>query len=232
MFLKRFTFSHLLPVIGLMFLAFAAYAVPAFAQAEAMDTPAVVDMAVVAETPAAEAVVEHGSPAEKKKAGLPQFDVSTFPSQIFWLTVSFVLLYLLMSRMSLPRISEVMEMRQTQKDNNLNRAEQMHEESEKIELAYQQTLQKARDDAQGRLNRAESTAAARLAEENARFLDHARTRITNAEQNIAKAKGEALQSLADISAEIAADITHKIAATTINKADAKKVVTEIMKEAA
>ena len=231
MFLKRFTFLQLLPVISLMFLALSANAAMAFAEVPAMDVAAVADTAV-ADAPVTETSVEHGSPAEKKKAGLPQFDVSTFPSQIFWLTVSFVLLYLLMSRMSLPRISEVMEMRQTQKDNNLNRAAQMHEEAEKIELAYQQTLQKARDDAQERLNRAEGTAAARFAEENARFMEHARNRITNAEQNIAKAKTEALQSLADISADIAAEITQKIASTTINKADAKKVVTEIMKEAA
>lgn len=231
MFLKRFTLPHLTPVIGLMFMTIVACAAPAFGEVAVMDTPAAADT-TVADVPAAEAAVEHGSPAEKKKAGLPQFDTSTYASQIFWLTVSFTLLYLLMSRMSLPRITEVMEMRQTQKDNNLNRAGQMHEEAEKIEATYQETLQKAREDAQERMTQAENKASARFSEENARFLEHTRNRLASAEQNIAKAKAEALHSLADISAEIAAEITQKIAGATVSKADAKKVVTEIMKEAA
>lgn len=231
MFLKRFTTSHLTPVIGLMFLTVLTFAAPASGEMSVMDIPAAVDT-TTGDMPVAETAVEHGSPAEKKKAGLPQFDTTTFASQIFWLTVSFVLLYLLMSRMSLPRISEVMEMRQTQKDNNLNRAEQMHEEADKIEKTYQETLQKAREDAQDRMTEAQNKAAARFAEENARFLEHTQTRIANAEQNIAKAKDEALHSLADISAEIAAEITQKIAAVNVGKADAKKIVTEIMKEAA
>lgn len=231
MFLNRFILPQPALLIGLMFMTLLACAAPALGEVALVDVPAVADTAA-AEVTGAEAAVEHGSPADAKKAGLPQFDTSTYASQIFWLTVSFVLLYVLMSRMALPRISEVMEMRQTQKDNNLSRAEQMHEEAEKIEATYQETLQKAREDAQERLTQAENKAAARLSEENARFLEHTRNRLTSAEQNIAKAKEEALHSLADISAEIAAEIALKIAGANVSKAEARKVVTEIMKEAA
>lgn len=169
---------------------------------------------------------------EESKGGFPQLDTTTYASQIFWLAVSFVLLYTLMSRVSLPRITEVLELRQTQREGNLNRAEQLQEEAEKVKTTVDAALAKAQAEAQEALSANEQQRAKKIAAENARFLEHARTRIANAEQNIVKAKEEALHSLADISAEIAAEITQKIAAANISKADAKKVVTDIMKEAA
>jgi F0F1-type ATP synthase membrane subunit b/b' len=72
--------------------------------------------------------------------------------------------------------------------------------------------------------------AKKLAAESARFMEHARTRIASAEQNIAKAKEDALLSLADISAEVAADIVQKVSGVAANKNDAKKVVTKLMQE--
>lgn len=205
---------------------------------DAPDTGASADVPeTVADADHAEAAVpasgEHASEAaHEDKGGFPQLDTTTYASQIFWLAVSFVLLYTLMSRVSLPRITEVLELRQTQREGNLNRAEQLQEEAEKVKTTVDAALAKAQAEAQEALSANEQERAKKIAAENARFLEHARTRIANAEQNIVKAKEEALHSLADISAEIAAEITQKIAAANISKADAKKVVTDIMKEAA
>lgn len=227
MFLKRYTLAQA-AFFALMLIVVTAWAAPALAAAGA---EAPVAVAETAESAATDSSVEQGSPAEKK-AGLPQFDTSTYASQMFWLVVSFTLLYVLMSKMSLPRITEVMEMRQTQKDNNLSRAAQLHEEAEKIEETYQNLLEQARDEAQEKMNAAENRNAARLAEENVRFMEHTRTRLATVEQNIAKAKQEALQSLADISAEISVEIMQKVASANVSKQDAKKVVSELMKETA
>lgn len=229
MFLKRCILAQ--PAYyALMLIIVTVSATPAFA-----GTGAEQSLAAVAETadnfPVTDISTEQGSPAEKK-AGLPQFDTSTYASQMFWLVVSFTLLYLLMSRVSLPRITEVMEMRQTQKDNNLSRAAQLHEDAEKIEETYQKLLEQARDEAQEQMNAAESRNAVRMAEENVRFMDHTRTRLATVEQNITKAKQEAMQSLADISAEISVEIVQKVASATVSKPDAKKVVSTLMKETA
>lgn len=229
MFLKRRILAQA-AYYALMLIIVTVSATPAFAE-----TGAETSLAAVAETAdnltATESSTEQGSPATKK-AGLPQFDTATYASQMFWLAVSFALLYVLMSKMSLPRITEVMEMRQTQKDNNLSRAAQLHEEAEKIEETYQKLLEQARDEAQQQMNVAENRNAARLAEENVRFMEHTRTRLATVEQNIAKAKQEAMQSLADISAEISVEIMQKVASATVSKQDAKKIVSTIMKEAA
>jgi len=167
---------------------------------------------------------------EKKKSGLPQLDPSTYPSQIFWLLVSFVLLYTLMSRVALPRVTEVLDMRQTQRDNNLNRAEHLQEDAAKIRQTLDAAMAAAQAEAQATLSAREQENAKKLNAENARFMEHARNRIANAEQNIAKAKEEALLSLADISAEVAADIVQKVSGSAANKNDAKKVVMKLMQE--
>lgn len=175
----------------------------------------------------AAAAAAHG---EKKKSGLPQLDPSTYPSQIFWLLVSFALLYTLMSRVALPRVTEVLDMRQTQRDNNLSRASHLQEDAEKIRQTLEAAMASAQAEAQAAMSAREQENAKKLAAESARFLEHARTRIQNAEQNIAKAKEDALHSLADISAEVAADIVQKVSGAAANKNDAKKVVTKLMQE--
>jgi F-type H+-transporting ATPase subunit b len=168
--------------------------------------------------------------AAKKKSGLPQLDPSSYPSQIFWLLVSFVVLYTLMSRVALPRVTEVLDMRQTQRDNNLNRAEHLQEDAAKIRQTLDAAMAAAQAEAQATVTAREQENAKKTAAENARFLEHARNRIASAEQNIAKAKEEALQSLSDISADVAADIVQKISGTAVNKNDAKKIVVKLMQE--
>ena len=62
--------------------------------------------------PGAHGSVEIGVPAgEAHGAGFPPFDVHTFPSQLIWLAIAFAALYLLMSRIALPRIANILEER-------------------------------------------------------------------------------------------------------------------------
>ena len=54
---------------------------------------------------------------------LPQLDVQTYASQIFWLVVSFIVLYFLVAKVAMPRISEVLEERQERIEDDLDKAE-------------------------------------------------------------------------------------------------------------
>ncbi len=170
------------------------------------------------------------SPAQAQDAGLPQTDVSTYPSQIFWLGVCFIALYVLMSRLSLPRVAETLERRRTQKDGDLKLAAGWNEEAEKIRAQYEKSLAKAQSTAAATIATAERAVSNKIAEEQSKFADNSRKRLALAEQNIAKAKVNALSSLSDIAADIAADMVQKIADVQVNKADAKKMVVSAMKE--
>ncbi|MDE1152635.1 MAG: hypothetical protein PW788_08875 [Micavibrio sp.] len=169
---------------------------------------------------------------EAENIGFPQLNPKSYASQAFWLLVSFALLYTLMSKVALPRVASVIDTRQQTQNGNLSQAEQLNAEAAKVKEAFEASLAKAHDSAQEVLAAAEESITDKATAEHAKFAEHARNRILSAEQNIAKAKEDALSSLADISAEIAAEMVNKIAGVQVAKADAKKIVTTVMKERA
>lgn len=159
--------------------------------------------------------------------GFPQLNPSSYASQLFWLAIAFVVLYLLMSRIALPRIAEVLDLRHKQREGNLSRAEELQAETTKVKDAYEEALAQAQDDAQKRLAAAEQDIADMLSRENAKFTEEARKRVAQSDEAISKAKAEALAKLPEVAADIAADIVGKVAALNVSKADAQKVVQSV-----
>ena len=88
------------------------------------------------------------TPAEAASSGgLPQLDFSTFPNQIFWLLVTLVVIYLILSRVALPRIGAVLAERQGTITNDIAAAEDLKAKAAAAEEAYQQALIDARAEA-------------------------------------------------------------------------------------
>ena len=71
---------------------------------------------------------------------MPQLEVSTFLPQLVWLAITFVLLYLLMARIGLPRVGGIIEARRRRIDDDLARAAQLKSEAEGVMAAYQRPL--------------------------------------------------------------------------------------------
>ena len=81
-------------------------------------------------------------------AGMPQLDFSTFPNQIFWLLVALVAVYMILSRFALPRVAGVLSERQGAITADLAAAEDLKQEAEDAEKAYDKALADARSEAQ------------------------------------------------------------------------------------
>lgn len=87
----------------------------------------------------------HGAAGGAESApGMPQLDFSTFPNQIFWLFVTLVVLYLILSRVALPRIATVLAERQGAIQRDLDKAEEMKRAAVDAENAYNKALADAR----------------------------------------------------------------------------------------
>ena len=71
---------------------------------------------------------------------MPQLDVTTFAPQLVWLLVWFVVLYLLMAKLGLPRIAGAIEARRQRRADDLDRAARLKTEAEAANAAYQRTL--------------------------------------------------------------------------------------------
>lgn len=81
--------------------------------------------------------------------GMPQLDFATFPNQIFWLVVTLVVIYFIMSRIALPRIAEVLQQRANAIQGDLDKAEELKQKAVEAEEAYNQALKDARAQAAG-----------------------------------------------------------------------------------
>jgi F-type H+-transporting ATPase subunit b len=94
---------------------------------------------------------------------VPQLEVSTFVPQLFWLAVTFVVLYLLMAKIGLPRVGGLIEARRKRIDDDLARAAQLKTEAEVTLAAYQQALAAARAQAQAAVKQTTDRLAAAAA---------------------------------------------------------------------
>ncbi|NNE80778.1 MAG: F0F1 ATP synthase subunit B' [Silicimonas sp.] len=124
--------------------------------------------------------------AATEAPGMPQLDFSTFPNQIFWLVVTLVVIYLVLSKVALPRIASVLAERQGTITNDIAAAEELKSKAADAEAAYDKALADARAEA-GRiaaeakaemqaevdvaLQKADAEIAARTAESEARITE-------------------------------------------------------------
>lgn len=84
---------------------------------------------------------------EGAKAGMPQLDFSTFPNQIFWLVVTLLVIYVVLSRIALPRIGGVLSTRKGTIIADLSAADELKQKAQSAEKAYQDALVQARVEA-------------------------------------------------------------------------------------
>ena len=82
--------------------------------------------------------------AQAASAGLPQLDISTWPSQLFWLVVLFTAGYILMAKFVTPRIGSVLEERRAKVDEDLGKARSASEDAARIRAEYEADLDAAR----------------------------------------------------------------------------------------
>src|SRR5258708_6820764 len=92
---------------------------------------------------AADGTIE-GTAEPAEHAGLPQMNVGTFPSQIFWLVLTFGLLFLVLSRKTLPMIEGIIGQRRGKIEGDLGSAETFRKEAQAALAAYEAALAQAR----------------------------------------------------------------------------------------
>ena len=152
-------------------------------------------------------------------AGMPQLDFSTFPNQIFWLVIALVAIYLLLSRIALPRIGAVLAERKGTITNDLAAAEELKLKAREAEAAYQQALADARAEAQRIVAEARAEIQKDLDVATAKADAEIAARAAESERRIAEIRDSALDAVT----EVARDTAREIVSALGGKADARSV---------
>jgi len=159
---------------------------------------------------------------------MPQLDISTYPGQLLWLLITFVVLFFILRRVALPRIADVLEARQDKIDDDLKKAASLKEEADAVMAEYDAALAEARANAHETLRSAQESWQAEADKQsealNARLLEQTR----EAESRIAAAKNEALQNLSDAVVEVASSATARLLGAPVPEGQVKKTVDEVM----
>ncbi|MEO6299153.1 MAG: F0F1 ATP synthase subunit B' [Paracoccaceae bacterium] len=157
------------------------------------------------------------------KAGMPQLDFATFPNQIFWLAVTLVLVFLLLTKVVLPRVAGILAERKGAITGDLAAAEELKQKAVAAEKAYQDALIQARTEAgkiitaakadiQKDLDAATATADAQIA-----------AKAAESEGRIAEIKAGAMDAVA----EVARDTAEALVASLGGSADAKAIAAAV-----
>lgn len=197
-------------------------------------TATTVEFQVAEETaPAAAAGGEAaaGAPTEGTEASggehhgvFPPLDTKTYPSQLFWLLIFFAALYVLMSKVVLPRIAAILSKRKATIDSDLARANALKNETEAAVNAYEKALADARANAND-IARTTREAVTKDVDAESHKLDAALAKkVADAESKIAASKAKALESVEDIAAESAAEIVAALGGGKVTKAAVTKAI--------
>lgn len=148
---------------------------------------------------------------QEKSGGMPQLQFSDFPPQLIWLAIAFVLLFILMSKVAMPRVAGAIEQREARIKGDLDRAERVKIEADTALAAYQKTIADARSKAQGELRQMQAEIAAETAKREAAFARQLAQRTKAAEDGIAQAKTRALTELRGVGGEVTGGVLAKVA---------------------
>lgn len=163
----------------------------------------------------------HGG--EEAAGGLPQLDFSTFPNQIFWLVVTLVVIYLILTRVALPRISAVLAERQGTITNDIAAAEELKLKAQQAEAAYDKALAEARSEAQKIAAEARAEIQADLDAAMAKADAEISARSAESEARIAEIRDGAMDAVK----EVARDTAKEVVSALGGKADARAITSAV-----
>lgn len=150
---------------------------------------------------------------------MPQLDPSSFPSQLFWLGVCFFVLYLLLSYIALPKISQVLEVREQSLEEKINTASTYREQAENLLAEYEAALTQAREKAHQHTQSATRMIADEMTHRQEDFMNKLNEQLRLAEQDLYRTRVEVGHEIKPMANEIALFILKKFTGNAYSSKD-------------
>ena len=191
------------------------------------------DHSVPAELEGQPHISGHGkSEIEQEKAGLPQLDPAWFASQIFWLLITFSIMYGIFSKKILPELSTTLENRREHIQNDLDTAEDLKEKAEAAHQRYEELMGGAYQESRDIVHKNEDVMKKKYNKFIDDFRETSSEQLAALDKDLAKMKTKAKKDMNDMIADLATQAADKIAGVKANKSDMKSIIDSIDKKAA
>ena len=160
---------------------------------------------------------------EAGNAGMPQLDFTTFPNQIFWLVVTLLVIYFVLSRIALPRIGGVLAERKGVITNDLTAADELKHRAVLAEKTYNDALVRARAEASKIVNEAKAAIQKDLNKAIALADTEIAAKSAESETRIGEIRAGALDAIS----QVAKDTASALVSALGGSADAKSVAAAV-----
>ncbi|MEX0751987.1 MAG: F0F1 ATP synthase subunit B [Xanthobacteraceae bacterium] len=169
------------------------------------------------------------APGGSHKKAFPPFEPETFASQLFWLAITFAILYLMVARLILPRIGGIIEARVQRIESDLAEAQRLKAEADAANAVYEKALAEARARAQALASATRERQAAEAEQSRKALEERLNAKLAEAEKAIAATKAAAMGNVRGIAVGAAAAIVKRLIGTEPSGQAVTAAVADVLK---
>ena len=165
-----------------------------------------------------------------ESGGMPQLNPEFWVSQIFWLILTFGILYIVLSKLILPKISNNLESRKSQILENIEAAEKQREDSESKLKEYEKIISKSKLEAKNIFNQAREKALKDINNKKEILDKQIDDEIYKAEQEILAFRKNAPEKINKIAIETSSELIQKLIGTDVNSSSISAIVDDLSRK--
>ena len=162
-----------------------------------------------------------------EKVGMPQLDTEFWISQIFWLTITFSILFLILSKLILPKISANLETRKSLILENISTAEKKRRESESKIKEYNEFIEKSKNEAKILVNQAKEKLTKDINKKKEALEKDLSNEIQKAEIEIKEFRDKAPERVNKIAIQVSTDLLQQLISTNVNSSSISTIVNDL-----
>ena len=165
-----------------------------------------------------------------ESGGMPQLNPEFWISQIFWLIITFSSLFLILSKIILPKISKNIEFRKSQILENIETAEQQKEESDNKIKQYENLILKSKNEAKNYFNEARKKVLEEIDKKKDQLDKELNNEINIAEKEIIELKNNAPEKINKIAVETSSLLIRELIGEEVNGSSISAIVDDLSKK--
>lgn len=152
---------------------------------------------------------------------MPQLEISTYITQIFWLITTFLCFWLIMDKLIIPRISETIEDRKRKYDEFILKAEEINKKALSVLNQYEEKLAAAKANAAEQISKNEAELKAFIQEEENNISNRLKIKVAESEELLLREKKETMSQIEELSQKAALNILQQLDVKSITLTDIK-----------